>query len=73
MSLLSSYSEGPSWSWTWSYSNWIYNYLGIQCLSPLKLLVLIPFMARCSWDKLYMIKFLKWHVPGWWFLRVLWL
>ena len=27
---------------------WIYNYLCNQCLSPLKLWVRIPFMARCT-------------------------
>jgi len=36
--------EVPSWSW--SYNGWIYNYLCHQCLSPLKLWVRIPFMAR---------------------------
>ena len=29
-------------SWSWSYGSWIYNYLSIQCLSPLKLWVQIP-------------------------------
>jgi hypothetical protein len=38
---------GPSWSW--SYSSWIYNYLCNQWLSPLKLWVQTPFMARCTW------------------------
>ena len=28
--------------------SWIYNYLCNQCLSPLKLWVRIPFMARCT-------------------------
>jgi hypothetical protein len=37
---------GPSWSW--SYDSWIYNYLCNQCLSPLKLWVRTPFMARCT-------------------------
>jgi hypothetical protein len=32
-------------SWSWSYGSWIYNYL---CLSPLRLWVQTPFMARCS-------------------------
>ena len=31
----------------WLYGSWIYNYLCNQCLSPLKLLVLITIMARC--------------------------
>ena len=39
-------SEGQSWSW--SYGSWIYNYLWNQCLSPLKLWVQIPLMARCT-------------------------
>jgi len=38
--------EGSSWSW--SYGSWIYNYLCNQCLSPLKLWVWIPLMARCT-------------------------
>ena len=32
----------------WSYGSWIYNYLYNQCLSPLKLWVWTPFMARCN-------------------------
>jgi len=32
----------------WSYVSWIYNYLCNQCLSPLKLWVRTPFMARCT-------------------------
>ena len=39
-------SKGPSWSL--SYGNWIYNDLCNQCLSPLKLWVRTPFMARCT-------------------------
>jgi len=35
-------------SWSWSYGSWIYNYLFNQCLSPLKLWILIPLMARCT-------------------------
>jgi len=31
--------EGPSWSW--SYGSWVYNYICIQCLSPLTLWVRI--------------------------------
>jgi hypothetical protein len=30
--------KGPLWSW--AYGSWIYNYLCIECLSPLKLWVL---------------------------------
>ena len=36
-------------SWSWMYRSWIYNYLCNQCLSPLKLWVLIFLMARCTW------------------------
>ena len=36
---------GPSWSW--SYGSWIYNYLYIRCLSPLKFWIRTPLMARC--------------------------
>jgi len=39
--------EGPSWSW--SYGSWIYNNMCNQCLSPIKLGVLTPFMVRCTW------------------------
>ena len=34
--------------WLWSYDSWIYNYLCNQYLSPLKLWVRTPFMARCT-------------------------
>jgi len=34
--------------WSWSYDSWIYKYLCNQCLSPLKLRVRVPFMARCT-------------------------
>jgi len=37
--------SGPSWSW--SDGSWIYNYLCNHFLSPLKLWVRIPLMARC--------------------------
>ena len=36
--------NGPSW--LWSYGSWIYNYLCNQCLSPLKLWVRTPYIAR---------------------------
>ena len=40
-------SEQIKWeSWSWSYGSWIYKYLCNQCLSPLKLWVRTPFMAR---------------------------
>jgi len=35
-------------SWSWSYGSWIYNYLCNQFLSPLKLWVWTPLMARCT-------------------------
>ena len=36
----------------WSYGSWFYNYLCNQCLSPLKLWVWTPFMARCTWYRI---------------------
>ena len=47
------YQKYPSWfkftrSWSWSHGRWIYNYLYNQCLSPLKLWVRTPLMARCT-------------------------
>ena len=39
--------QGPLWPW--SYGSWIYNYPCNQCLSPLKLWVWIPIMARYTW------------------------
>jgi len=38
--------ERPSWSW--SHGSWIYNYIYIQCLSPLPLWVRIPLMTGCT-------------------------
>jgi hypothetical protein len=38
--------QGPLWSW--SYGSWVCNYLRNQCLSPLKLWVRTPYMARCT-------------------------
>jgi hypothetical protein len=40
---------GQGSSCSWSYGSWSYNYLCNQCLSPLKLQVWIPIMARCTW------------------------
>jgi hypothetical protein len=34
-------------SWSWSYGSWIPNYLCKQCISPLKLWVRTPLIARC--------------------------
>ena len=47
MFLCHSSAWGPTWSW--SYGSWIYNYLCNQRLSPLKLWVRTPHMARCTW------------------------
>ena len=35
-------------SWALSYGRWIYNYLCMQCISPLKLWVRISVMAKCT-------------------------
>ena len=49
-----------------SYGSWIFNYLCIQCLTPLKLWVLIPLLVRytrtTSCDKVC-----QWLVAGRWF------
>jgi len=34
--------------WPWSYGSWIYNYLCNLCLSPIKLWVWTPFIAKCT-------------------------
>jgi hypothetical protein len=47
--------QGPSWSW--SYVSWIYNYMNNQCLSPLKLWVWIPLMARFIRCNIMLMKF----------------
>ena len=49
--------SGPSF--LWSYGSWIYNYLCIHCLSPLKLWVVLD-MTLCD-------KVCLWHVTGRWF------
>jgi len=36
------------WGPSWLYGSWIYNHLGNQYLSPLKLWVRILLMARCT-------------------------
>jgi hypothetical protein len=33
---------------SWWHGSWIYNYLCNQCLSPIKMWVWIPLMARCT-------------------------
>ena len=55
---------GPTW--LWSCSSWIYNYLCNQCLSPLKLWVWSPFMARCTRYNI-MWWFCEWLATGQWF------
>ena len=53
---------GPSWPW--SYGSWIYNYLCIQCLSPLRLWVQISIRARCTTS---CYKVCQWLATGRWF------
>jgi hypothetical protein len=55
-------NPGPSWSWL--YGSWIYNYLCNQCLSPLKLWVRTPFMARCTRYKIMWLARGRWFSPG---------
>jgi hypothetical protein len=62
--ILSSIKQGPSRSW--SYDSWIYNYLCNQRLSPHKLWVRTPFMARCTHTTLC-DKVCQWLVTGQWF------
>ena len=57
---------GPSWSW--SYISCIYNCLCNQCLSPLKLRVRTPFMARCTrYNSISCNKVCQWLATGLWF------
>ena len=49
-----------------SYGSWIFNYLCIQCLTPLKLWVLIPLMVRCTRATLC-DRVCQWLVVGRWF------
>jgi hypothetical protein len=60
-------------SWLWSYGSWIYNYLCNQCLSPLKLWVWTPFMARCTWynGKLYSLRVMSCEVNITYYKRTL--
>jgi len=48
ISLFTSNLHWQGQSWSWSYGSWIRNYLCNQCLSPLKLWVRIPLVARCT-------------------------
>jgi len=48
----------------WSYGSWIYNYLCIQCLSPLMLWVRILIWVRCT---TLCGKVCQWLATGWWF------
>jgi hypothetical protein len=45
--------------WTLSYGSRIYNYLCNQCVSPLRLWVRTPIVARCTWLQHYVIKFVS--------------
>ena len=54
--------NGPSWPW--SDGSWIYNYLCIQCLSPLMLWLRIAIRARCT---ALCDKVCQWLSPGRWF------
>ena len=56
-------------SWSWSYSNWIYNYLCNQCLSPLTLWAWIPFRRRLL-DTTLCNKYCQWLTAGQWFSPV---
>jgi hypothetical protein len=55
-------SQRPSWS----YDSWIYNYLCIQCLSPLKLWVWTQ-LRRGELDTTLCDKVCQWLATGWWF------
>ena len=56
--------EGPSW--VWLYGSRVYNYICNQCLSLLKLWVLIQLMVRCVWYNI-MWSVCQWLVAGRWF------
>ena len=71
-SYLTKYNSNWVPSWSWSHGGWIY-YLCNQCLTPLKLLVRTPFMARCTPYSIedYVIMFVidlrrvtQWFSPG---------
>jgi hypothetical protein len=51
--------QGPLWSW--SYGSWKYSYLCNQCISPLKLWVWIPLMARYSGGQSYWWRISEYH------------
>jgi len=40
--------RGPSWLWSYGSLTYNYVYLCNQCLSPLKLWIISPLMARCT-------------------------
>jgi hypothetical protein len=55
-------------TWLWLHGSWINKYLCNQCLSPLKLWVLIPL----RWSLLNTTlcdKVCQWLATGWWFSR----
>jgi hypothetical protein len=60
----SAYHQGPPWPWL--YSSRIYNYLCIQCLSPLTLWVRIP-LRWCVLDTTLCDKVYQWFATGRWF------
>jgi hypothetical protein len=47
--------------------SWIYNYLCSQCLSPIKLWLWIPLMARCVLNTTFGDKVCQWRTTGRWF------
>ena len=55
---------GPSWPWTCG--SWIYNYLYIQCLSPLTLWVRTP-LRRGVFNTTLCDKVCQWLAAGQWF------
>ena len=60
MPYLNEHSPGyEGLSSSWSHGSWVYNYQCNQCLSPLKLWVRTPFMARCTRYNHYVIKFVS--------------
>ena len=56
--------QPPLWGSSWSDGSWIYNYQCNQCLSPLRLWIRIPLMARCT---TLCDKVCQWLATGRWF------
>jgi hypothetical protein len=65
-----SYTDRRESLWLFSYGSLIYNYLGNQCISPLKLSVRIPLMVRCTRNNLMYDKVCQWLATGRWFSPV---